>query len=524
MFNFVQKVEGVDFSDALENLAEKAGVKIEKTQIDPNYKKKKIIFEINQIASEFYHHLLINHKVGKKGLKYLKEKRGLTDSTIKEFKLGYAPESWDLLYKYLLKKGYQNEDVLISGAAIKRRSGEGYLDKFRGRVVFPFVDVTGKIIGFSGRDIVGKEPKYLNTQDTLVFNKSAFIYGLDKAKVEVKKKGAVFVEGPMDVIKAFQNGIKNVIATSGTSLTSLQLKIISRYSKELIFSFDSDEAGLSATARALSLAEPFDFEVKVVLIPEKYADLDDFISQNSEKAKEALNNPVPAYDFYFANALKKYNKDTAYGKKKIIQYLSPVYSKISSPVVLDHYTKKVSQELDLNEEVIRDSLQRKDHETLKEELREEKESGMQPEVKKSPEEYFLSLLLKSDLDTMGRFMYKLTVGDFTKEPTQKIYQSLITYLDSKPKEFEIKYFEESLDDNLREQVREMYLWDFGKITDEADLLRSEIEATISRLEKESLRRKLKDLTEQIKLAELENDRSKVEKLSKKFNRLSKRLI
>lgn len=524
MFNFVQKVEGVEFTDALETLAEKAGVKIEKTQTDPNYKEKKTIFEINQQTADFYHHLLTSHKVGKKGLQYLKETRGLSEKTIEEFNLGYAPDTWDLLYKYLIKKGYQNEDILLSGAAMKRRSGEGHLDKFRGRIVFPFIDVSGKVIGFSGRDVVGRDPKYLNTQDTPVFNKSGFIYGLNKSKVEIKKKGAVFVEGPMDVIKAFQNGVKNVVATSGTSLTSLQLKIISRYTKELIFSFDSDEAGLSATARALNLAEPFDFEVKVVLIPEKYSDLDEFITKDTAKAKEALKEPVPAYDFYFANALKSYNKQTAYGKKKIIEYLAPVYSKINNHVILDHYVKKVSQEIDLDEETIRESLQKKEYEALKEELEEEKESGIHPQVKKSPEEYFLSLILKSNLDTMGHFLYKLNVGDFTEKPTQEIYQSLLKYLDSKPEVFKIKYFEESLSDNLKEQVREMYLWDFGKISDDAKLMESEIKATVSRLEKESLKRTLKDLTEKIKLAELENDRIEVEKLSKKFNKLSKKLI
>ena len=131
--------------------------------------------------------------------------------------MGYAPDKWDMLHQFLKKKGFSDEDLTLSGATMPKRSGDGFLDKFRGRVVFPLIDVSGKIVGFTGRDLVGRDPKYLNTQDTLVYNKSSFLYGLDKAKVDIKKKGVVFVEGQMDVIKAHQNGIKNVVASSGTA-------------------------------------------------------------------------------------------------------------------------------------------------------------------------------------------------------------------------------------------------------------------------------------------------------------------
>ena len=480
IFNFVEKMEGVDFNSALEILAEKAGVKIERRQHDPNYKKKAKAFEINLMAAEFYHYLLMKHTSGRKALDYLKKKRGLDDRTIRAFKLGYAPNTWDTLYQFLNKKGHSDENLLITGVVMARRSGEGFIDKFRGRIVFPFVDVSGKIVGYSGRDVVGRDPKYLNTQETIVFNKSAFLYGLDKAKAAVKKDGAIFVEGQMDVIKAWQNDITNVVAASGTSLTSVQLKIISRYTKELTFCFDSDDAGLNATARALALAEPFDFDVKVAMIPESYDDLDDYLKESAGAAKKALKNPIPIYDFYLANALKRYKKETAYGKKRIVEYLAPVFSKISNNVVLDHYVKELSEKISTSEEAIRGALKEPKEFKSKEDEKKSKENAkMQQEMKKSPEEYLLALLLKARLDTMGQFLYKLDSEDFTVERNTIIFEELKKYIDSKPKEFDIKYFTEKIDPKFKELTLEMYLWDLGDLTSNRILFVREIESTIS---------------------------------------------
>jgi len=398
------------------------------------------------------------------------------------------------------------------------------VDKFRGRVIFPFVDVSGKIVGFGGRDVVGRDPKYLNTQETIVYNKSAFLYGLDKAKAAVKKDGAIFVEGQMDVIKAWQKNITNVVAASGTSLTPVQLKVISRYTKEITLCFDSDEAGLNATARALSLAESFDFDVKVAMIPESYDDLDDYLEKSAGAAKKALKSPVPIYDFYLVSALKRFSSETAYGKKKIVENLAPLFSKISNSVVLDHYVKELSEKIGTNEEAIRSAL--KSPREFKTEIgKEPKENAnMQEKMKKSPEEYTLALLLKANLDTMGPFLYKLDSEDFAVERNRVIFEEFRKYIDSKPEEFDIKYFREKIDTKFREIVLEMYLWDLGDITSNRILFVREIESTISRVEKDSTKRKLKKISKQIKLAELEKDTKRIEELSKEFSELSKKLI
>ena len=212
IFTFVQEMEGISFYDALKKLADRAGVELEDAPKSKTYKLKERLYRINEDTVEFYSHLLLKHKSGKKGLDYLLKKRGLEKKVIKEFQLGYAPKTWDLLYKYLKKKDYKDKRLEQAGVIVPRKKGDGYIDKFRGRVVFPLLDTTGKVQGFMGRTVLDAVPKYLNTSDTPVFTKSSFVYGLAQARVAIKKKGAVFVEGPMDVVSAFQYGLKNVVA------------------------------------------------------------------------------------------------------------------------------------------------------------------------------------------------------------------------------------------------------------------------------------------------------------------------
>ncbi|MFC1622044.1 DNA primase [Patescibacteria group bacterium] len=512
MLSFVQKIEGVEFMDAMKQLADRAGVEIKNIKVDPNRKKKTTLFEINKKTAEFYNYLLTKHKIGKPGLDYLKKERKLKKKTIDDFLLGVAPDSWDTLNKYLVKKGFSNEELLLAGVATKGK--KGLIDKFRGRVIFPLADIKGNVVGFTGRDIVGRDPKYLNTAETLIFHKSSFVYGLDKTRVDIKKKGAIFVEGQMDVIKAHENGINNVIATSGTSLTKDALKVISRYTNELIFCFDPDSAGVTAIERALDLAQPMGFDVKVAIIPDKYSDLDDLISKDYALAKNILSDPVPIYDFYLATALKKFDKSKAYEKKKIINYLIPKFSKIKNGVVFDHYIKKTAEELDVLEQTIRSSVKKN---------RPIEEDANLASVKgtiQSLEKHFFTLLMKAELDTMGQLLYKLKLGDFSSTKTKELYKGLKKYINSKPKAFDIKLFADSLEEELKNLVLELYLTDFGDLTPGEKRFDSEIEVTISRIQKDATRRELKKITDQLKLAELEKNTKEVESLTKKFKKLS----
>jgi len=524
IFNFIQEFEGIDFYSALQQLAERAGVKIEKQQYDPANSIKKKIYEINEETSKFYHYLLLKHKAGKKALNYLKKDRALKDKTIKDFDLGYAPNAWDNLYQYLSKKKFKDSELLKAGVVVKKRSGDGYIDKFRGRIMFPLKNISGKIVGFSGRTIFDKEPKYLNSPETPVFHKSWFLYGLDEARLEIKKSGAIFVEGQMDVLSAHQEKINNVICVSGTSLTNNQLELLSRYSDKVTFCFDSDPAGVRASYRAVNLAEKQNLNVNLVVIPEKYKDLDDLLRKASDLAKEALNNPVSAYDYYLVTTFKKHNKTTALGKKQILEELVPLFSKISNPVLIDHYAKEIASELNLTEETVFSmfkSGKTKDYKAR--EYSQKKEKEYIALYKSDAEAYFIAMLLKVDMVTIRYFVDKMRNGDFEGEILRKIFEALKEYSTDRKTDLNIKTFVKVLDEESANLASELYLWDLERNIDfnNREEILKELEKVKERLKKEYAKRTIKELTDELKLAEKEKNSKEIERLSKRVQNLLK---
>ncbi len=528
IFNFVEAIEGVDFPRALEILAEKAGVKLVKSKdYDAQSQIKKKIYEINEITTKFYQYMLLKHKVGTRALNYLKKERKLNEDSIKIFRLGYAPDSWNALCGFLRKKGFKEEDLILSGVAVKRSSGNDIIDKFRGRVVFPLINTDNRVLGFTGRTIFDREPKYLNTSETPVFHKSFFIFGLDKNRLNIKKMGAVFVEGQMDVISAYQCGIKNVVCVSGTSLTENQLDILSRYTQDVAFCFDSDFAGIEASYRAIEMAEKKNFNVKAVLIPEPFKDLDDLIKSDANRAKEVIGNPIPIYDFFLTTVLKKYDKRTAIGKKKIMEDLVPIFSKISNRILFDHYVKQISSELEISENTIYSLFKEVPSEREKsyEEFRELEEKSL-PQIY-GPEGHFISLILKSPIDSAKSAVEKLKKEDFLNGKVAEIFNHLKMYLKDRKTDINIKTFLNKLDEDLKEITSELYLWDFMEEGDGEEgkkVLERELKEVIERIKKDSVRRQLQIISSDIKMAETRKDNKEVERLTKKFEKLSKNLL
>lgn len=527
MFKFVQEIEGIDFSDALEQLAERAGVTLEKRDFDPQGKAKKIIYEINEETTKFYQYLLLKHEVGKKGLEYVEKKRKLTKETIKEFRIGYAPNSWETLYNYLKKKGFSDEDLAQSGVVTQRYSGDGLRDKFVGRVVFPLSGVDKKIVGFTGRTIFDKDPKYLNTSETPVFHKTYFLYGLDKAKLAIKHEGAVFVEGQMDVISAHQAGIHNVIATSGTSLTEQQLHLLSRFTKDITFCFDSDSAGINAIHRAVGLAEKYDFNSRVCLIPKEFKDLDELILADPERAKELLKSPISVYDFFVSKALELHDKKSALGKKEILRVLRSPLTQISDKAVYEHYAKLLSRELDLSMETILESLSSTDSSSESKIKDNKDERKMEPILSvTNSESYFYAILLKNDLDTFLEYLYKLDLGDFLTPELSQITETLQKTFKNAGQSLDIKSLIVNLDDTLGKLLTDLFMWDLGETVnlEDTEKLQSELERAMHRVKRDSAKRQLKQLSEDIRIAEMANDITQVNELTKKFEELSKNLL
>jgi len=522
IFSFVQKIEGVEFPDALETLAEKAGVKLVKKSVDPQKSQKDRIFEINHIASEYYHYILTKHKVGVPALKYLKSERKFGDEVIEEFNLGYSPNAWSSLFDFLVRKKYSVEDILVSGVAIEKKSGKGCIDKFRGRIIFPLTGIDGKVYGFNGRTLFDKEPKYLNSAETLVFHKGSYLYGLSQSKIEIKKKGVVFVEGPTDVISAHRIGVKNVVASSGTSLTLGQLRIISRYTKNISFCFDSDVAGLNAALRAIDLAKGMDFNVSVIMVPEKYKDLDEYIKAEPDEAKKLFSNAVPVYDFFLVAAMKKHDKNTAAGKKNIVADLASVYKRISNPVEFDFYVKKVAELLDIREEVVSESLR---GENVRVVQKEDAQRDLSDGGKKiSAEEYMLCLLLRASLEDAQTLLYKLGQKDFVSEENREVFSTFKNYLLGRKRKFNITHFINRLEGALKGIANDMYLRDFGDILESDERFLRELNNTFDRLKRDTTKRDLRDLTQKIKEAEIEKDTKSLNELTKKFKELSEKLV
>ncbi len=355
IFTFVMKMEGLDFKDALKMLAERAGVKLKSVNYAGSGKKSKIL-EILEMSRKFYEECL-KIKSGKKANEYLLE-RGLSTGSIDKFQLGYAPDSWDLLSNFLGKKGFKEAEIFDAGMTVKKDRG-GFYDRFRGRIMFPINNISGQTVGFSSRVMPGQDEsqaKYINTPDTLVYNKSNILYGLDKAKIKIKSEDlCIMVEGNMDTIASVQAGVENAVATSGTALTSQQLRIIKRYTDNIAFAFDVDPAGIKAASRGIDLALGEGMNVLVIQVPEG-KDPADCVKSDPELWRSAVKNPKKIMEFYFDSIFAKHDASGVDGKKKIAEELLGIIGRISNKIEQVHYLQMLSEKLNVEEKVLREVL------------------------------------------------------------------------------------------------------------------------------------------------------------------------
>jgi len=348
MFKFVMKMEGVEFVDALRILAKRAGVELKRE--DPKTSSEKSVLQDICVNSARFFYKILHDEPGKKALSYLKE-RGLSDEIIDEFKIGYISDSWDGLYNFLSMKGFKPDMIEKAGLILKSTKSNKlkYFDRFRGRIMFPISDANGYISGFTGRYLEKKEKegKYINSPETPIFNKSRILYNLDKAKVDIKKEGFVLlVEGQMDVIMSWQDGIKNVVASSGTALTPEQAKLLKRYTNNIKVAFDMDVAGDMATKKGIDILQEAGFNVSVARVPDG-KDPADFVLSHPGKLKEILEGSIPVMDFYFESALSKYDPKKLEDKKKIAEDILPHIKSLSNKIDEYYWLEKLAEILGL---------------------------------------------------------------------------------------------------------------------------------------------------------------------------------
>jgi DNA primase len=363
IFSFVMEIEGLEFRDALKLLAEKAGVELKKVAPGTVEKKNRTL-EILELATKFYEIQLWKGVGKEKIINYLKE-RGLTEESIKLFRLGYAPSGWRNILEFLNKRGYTVAEIEKTGLLVRKDDAQNanakFYDRFRDRIIFPISDYSGRVLGYSARVAPGgdeSQAKYVNSPETEVYHKSKALYGIDKAKSEIKQKDfALLVEGNMDVIAASQAGIKNVVAVSGTALTPTQLDTLKRYTKNLKLLFDMDSAGEVATKKSISLALEKNISVQIVELPFG-KDAADAAKNNPEKLRRAIEKAKSAMEYLYDKAFFKFDRSRAEGKKQISEALLEMVASLSSEVEKSHWIKKLAQGLDVSEQALTAELKK----------------------------------------------------------------------------------------------------------------------------------------------------------------------
>lgn len=341
VFAFIMEVEGMDFRQALEHLARKAGVDLSMYDTKGGQeiaKKKKRLLEAHDLAAKYYQQSLLSNQ---HAIEYVFKKRSLSREIVQDFRIGYAPDSGDALVQFLTKKGFTKKE-LADGGLTNRFGG----DMFRGRMTVPLMDSTGQVIGFTARIITDdpKAPKYLNTQQTLLYDKSRHVFGLSQAKEAIRTNDyAVIVEGNLDVVSSHQADIKQVVATAGTALTEYHLRALVRLSGNVKLAFDNDKAGLAATERAIPIAQAVGVELSIVTLPGEAKDADELIKQDARLWQQAIDQAEPVVDWVLKQYQTREDIATAAGKRRFTTAALGVVRTLQDAVERDHYLQVIAQ-------------------------------------------------------------------------------------------------------------------------------------------------------------------------------------
>ena len=352
---FLMELEGITFVEALERLANRANIPLPEAKLSPQVRareeRRKKLYEACELAANFFHNCLLKTSYGKAGLEYLK-KRGLTDETIEKFRLGFAPEGWDRLYKAFRERGIEESILLELNLIRKNDKGQVY-DFFRNRVMFPIMDGKGRVVGFGGRVMDDSTPKYLTSPECQIFEKGKILFAFDKAYKSIREeKQAILVEGYMDVISAHNKGVTNVVASLGTAYTKDHGHILMRQADEIILAYDMDGAGRQAAARAIELLQNTDFKVRVLAMPDG-KDPDDYVRNHGGKAfKELVEKAVKPLDYLLSESLIKHDTNDAEGKQAVMQDIFPYIANIHSQTIRDDALKALALPLWLDNSTI----------------------------------------------------------------------------------------------------------------------------------------------------------------------------
>jgi len=525
IFAFIREIEGVEFGDALKILAQRAGVELKRE--DPKIKtERKRLFEICELSCQFFEKQLEKSENGKKAKEYLL-KRGLKEETIKKWRLGYAPNNWRSLSDFLVGKGYTREEVLKAGLSLKSEKKENYYDRFRGRIMFPVFNITSQVIGFGGRvfEEVKKNDeggKYINISNTLLYDKSRTLYGLNMANLEIRRKDfCILVEGYMDAIMVNQSGFENVVAASGTGLTEYQLRILKRYSDNLFTAFDMDVAGDSATKRGIDLAQSLGFNIKVITMPE---DLDpaDVVLKDIKLWEDLVKNAKTIHDFYFEKVLKDFNRDTIEGKKEIAKTILPIIKNIPNKIEQTLWVKDLSEILNVKEEDVFEELKKiPTSQNFKLE-----DNKIEEEIDKNIKEPFY-VSSKTKKDTLQEYLITLflkfpQLASYLKEEDLRLFSpQYLQIIKTMTSPQNANYLDKNLENNIKSLIDMLSFRAEVMEIDPGINLEKEFQYCLKEIKVLNIKDKLNEIGFKIKEAEGQNNSSQIQKLMEDFNSYSK---
>jgi DNA primase len=360
VFSFVMKKEGLEFREALRLLAERAGVALPERHRAEEDTERERLRQANEAAAQYYHRLLLDGEEGRRARRYLEE-RGLDRATLQVFQLGFAPSGWETLLRHLRERGYRQEELLTAGLITIGERGPR--DLFHERIMFPISDIRGRVVGFGGRTLPNEgqpeaQPKYLNTAQTALFDKGSLLYGLDKAKDYIRREGlAVIVEGYMDAIAAHQHGYANVVASMGTALTERQVRLLKRFTSDLVLALDADPAGVEAALRAIEYQEILGRDIRVAVLPPGL-DPDEAIRRQPDSWPALLAGAQPLLDYKFQAVAAGLEGARPWERSRAVDELLPLVGLIGDRIVQAHYLQRVARLAQVREAELQSALGR----------------------------------------------------------------------------------------------------------------------------------------------------------------------
>ena len=461
VYQFVMKIENLSFPDSVLLLARRYGINITEQKVKGvNSSQKNILYDVNAMVAEFFQRQLSESPQGKTGREYIR-KRGITDNIIESFKIGYASTSWDGVHQFLKKKGISVDIQNSAGLIKERENGGGYVDRFRERIIFPISDSEGRIVGFGGRVLndTDSRPKYLNSPETLVYKKGNILYGLHITKDFIRKsKEAFLVEGYFDLITAYQYGIKNIIATSGTALTEDHARLLKRYTETVILVFDGDEAGRNASNRGGIVLLNGGVKVKVIPLPQGN-DPDSFIRGKSGEGFLNIARESKIFMEYIINkSVAESDLKSLDGRIGCINSVLPFLSIVNSPVEKSVYISLLAERTGVSEKAIIDEMNKnkvKDKAKVKEALTSTSTSSSSS----NKAERILVQLMLLDNKNIEKIKKHLSIDDFKDNDLSKISSALFTLSDSNDN-ISVSYIMDMLsEERLKKLVSEMVFED-----------------------------------------------------------------